>query len=132
MVVVFSSTAASVILTPNSIVRMIVSATTDRGQTVASGTYLGAVVGECRNPNRYPPRPTSAQRHEPRPRISANQSCTLIYEEPQFSDLAGATCDTLSCCHPSTRSTPAGIGTSGTVLLRDIVADSKPVSEPHR
>ena len=34
---VFSSTAASVIVTPNSIVRMIVSATKDGGQAVASG-----------------------------------------------------------------------------------------------
>ena len=41
----FSSTAASVIITPNSIVRMIVSATTDGGQAVASGTgHLGGVV----------------------------------------------------------------------------------------
>jgi hypothetical protein len=59
IVVVFSSTAASVIVTPSSIVRMIVSATTAGGQTVASGTgHLGG-VGEaaCRNPNRHPPRP---------------------------------------------------------------------------
>ena len=55
IVVCFSSTAASVIITPNSMVRMIVSATTDGGQTVASG-LLGAVGGECRNPNRHPPR----------------------------------------------------------------------------
>ena len=58
MVVAFSSTAASVIVTPNSIVRMIVSATTDGEQAVASGKgHLGGVVGECRNPNRHPPRP---------------------------------------------------------------------------
>ena len=58
IVVAFSSTAAAVIVTPSSMVRMIVSATTDGGQAVASGTGpLGAVVGECRNPNRHPPRP---------------------------------------------------------------------------
>jgi hypothetical protein len=35
-----------------------VSATTDGGQAVASDKgHLGAVVGECRNPNRHPPRP---------------------------------------------------------------------------
>jgi hypothetical protein len=37
IVVAFLSTAASVIVTPNSIVRVIVSATTDGGQAVASG-----------------------------------------------------------------------------------------------
>jgi hypothetical protein len=37
IVVCVSSTAASVIVTPNSMVRMIVSATTDGGQAVASG-----------------------------------------------------------------------------------------------
>jgi hypothetical protein len=48
IVVVFSSTAASVIVTPTSMVRMIVSATTEFGQTLVSGTGpLGAVVGEC-------------------------------------------------------------------------------------
>ncbi|MCV6972729.1 hypothetical protein K3U93_14155 [Mycobacterium malmoense] len=36
IVVWVSSTAASVIVTPNSIVRMIVSATTERGQALAS------------------------------------------------------------------------------------------------
>jgi hypothetical protein len=47
IVVSFSSTAASVIVTPNSIVRMIVSATTDGGQAVASGKgHLGGLVGE--------------------------------------------------------------------------------------
>jgi len=46
--VVFSSTAASVIVTPNSMVRMIVSATTDGGQALASGKgHLGG-VGEAR------------------------------------------------------------------------------------
>ena len=44
MVVAFSSTAASVIVTPNSMVRMIVSATTDGGQAVASGKgHLGGI-----------------------------------------------------------------------------------------
>jgi len=44
IVVAFSSTAASVIVTPNSMVRMIVSATTDGGQAVASGKgHLGGV-----------------------------------------------------------------------------------------
>src|SRR5262245_44859887 len=44
IVVPFSSTAVSVIITPNSIVRMIVSAITDGGQAVASGTgHLGGV-----------------------------------------------------------------------------------------
>jgi len=58
MVVAFSSTAASVIVTPNSMVRMIVSATIDGEQAVASGKgHLGNVVGEYRNPNRHPPRP---------------------------------------------------------------------------
>ena len=37
IVVAFSSTAASAIVTPSSTVRMIVSATTDGGQAVASG-----------------------------------------------------------------------------------------------
>src|SRR5271170_8503210 len=59
MVVDFSLMAASVIATPNSMVRMIVSATTAGGQAVASGKgHLGG-VGEaaCRNLNRHPPRP---------------------------------------------------------------------------
>jgi hypothetical protein len=44
MVVAFSSTGASVIVTPNSIVRMIVSATTDGGQTVTFDKgHLGRV-----------------------------------------------------------------------------------------
>jgi hypothetical protein len=46
--VVFSSTAASVIVTPNSMVRMIVSATTAGGRAVASGKgHLGG-VGQVR------------------------------------------------------------------------------------
>ena len=55
----FSSTAASVIVTPNSMVRMIVSATTDGGQPVTSAKgHLGG-FGEaaCRSLNRHPPRP---------------------------------------------------------------------------
>ena len=43
-----SSTAASVIVTPNSIVRMSVSATTDGGRAVASGTgHLGGVRSDA-------------------------------------------------------------------------------------
>jgi hypothetical protein len=45
MVVESSSMAASVIVTPNSVVRLIVSATTDGRQAVASGKgHLGGVV----------------------------------------------------------------------------------------
>ncbi|HWT50244.1 MAG TPA: hypothetical protein VN255_17315 [Mycobacterium sp.] len=48
IVVTLSSTAPSVIVIPNSIVRMIVSATTEGGQAVASGTgHLGG-VGQAR------------------------------------------------------------------------------------
>src|SRR5271166_1818259 len=42
-------------VTPNSIVRMIVSATTDGGNAVASGTgHLGGVVVECQQPASSP------------------------------------------------------------------------------
>jgi hypothetical protein len=63
---------------------MIVSATTDGEQAVAFGKgHLGRVgearVGTCIVTRRGP---TSAQRHELPPRISANHRCTLIYEEP--------------------------------------------------
>ena len=85
IVVWFSSTAASVIVTPNSMVRMIVSATTDGGQAVASGTgHLGGVVVECRNPNRHPPRPHLSSTTRPHSAISADHRCTLIHEEPVF------------------------------------------------
>ena len=56
IVVGFSSTAASVIVTPNSMVRMIVSATTDGGQAVAfrqgsprwcGGASVGTRIGPC-------------------------------------------------------------------------------------
>jgi hypothetical protein len=86
MVVAFSSTAASVIVTPNSMVRMIVSATTDGGQAVASGKgHLGGIddarVGTRIVTHREP---TSAQRHEPHHRAIANYRCTLISEEPDY------------------------------------------------
>jgi len=48
IVVCFSSTAASVIVTPNSMVRMIVSATTDGGHAVAFDKgHLGGVDGRA-------------------------------------------------------------------------------------
>jgi hypothetical protein len=75
--------AASVIVTPNSIVRMIVSATTDGAQAVASGTGRIGVDGRVSEPESSPTEaPTSPQRHEPHhPRI-ADYHCTLISEEP--------------------------------------------------
>jgi hypothetical protein len=65
IVVVFSSTAASVLVTPSSMVRMIVSATTDGGQAVASGTgplVRWASVGTRIVKHRGP---TSPKRHDP-------------------------------------------------------------------
>lgn len=54
---------------PNLILRMIVSATTLRGQALASATgNLGGVVVECKNPNR----------HSPRPHLSAGYATTVI------------------------------------------------------
>jgi hypothetical protein len=83
VVVASSSMAASVIVTPNSIVRMIVSATTDDGQAVAFGKgHLGGVavsVGACIVTHRGP---TSPKRHEPAHRDVAKLRCTLDYEEP--------------------------------------------------
>ncbi|WP_197079830.1 hypothetical protein [Mycobacterium haemophilum] len=84
IVVVFSSMAASVIVTPNSIVRMIVSAITDGGQTVASGTgHLGGVdEARCRTRILTHRGPTSAQRHDTLTPTSASHRCTLVHEEP--------------------------------------------------
>ncbi|BDB43505.1 hypothetical protein IWGMT90018_39510 [Mycobacterium kiyosense] len=66
IVVCFSSTAASVIVTPNSMVRMIVSATTDGEQAVASGTGSLGVVVVAGVGTRIVTRrgPTSAHRHD--------------------------------------------------------------------
>jgi microcystin synthetase protein McyJ len=87
IVVCVSSTAASVIVTPNSMVRMIVSATTDGGQAVASDNGLLGGVGEawCRNPHRHPPRPrlSSPTRH-PHANTRTHR-CTLVHEEPDNS-----------------------------------------------
>jgi hypothetical protein len=83
MVVASSSTAASVIVTPNSIVRMIVSATTGDGQAVAfdrvTSVAWRASVGACIVTHRGP---ASPKRHEPAHRDVANLRCTLDYEEP--------------------------------------------------
>lgn len=76
---------------PDSIVRMIVSATKLSGQALASDTgNLGGVVVECRNPNRHPPRPhlNSATRNH---RDQPAQPRTLISEEPLNSWIAHRT-----------------------------------------
>jgi hypothetical protein len=79
-------------LTPNSIMRMIVSATTDGEQAVASGKgHLGGVVGECRNPNRHPPRPHLSSATRIPAADNRNHTCTLIHEEPGFRGSEGAT-----------------------------------------
>jgi hypothetical protein len=75
-----------VIVTPNSMVRMIVSATTDGGQAVASGKgHLGggrrASVGTCIVTHRGA---TSPKRHDPAHRANSNYGCTLNYEEPSI------------------------------------------------
>jgi hypothetical protein len=99
----FANERAAVIVTPNSMVRMIVSATTDGGQAVTSGKgHLGG-VGEaaCRNLNRThrghqrPPGSTAPQRPrlpQPHPlplaltaaqrRTTRTRQRTLNYEEP--------------------------------------------------
>jgi hypothetical protein len=75
--------AGSVIVTPNSIVLMIVSATKAGRQAVTSGKgHLGGVelsVGTRIVTHRGP---TSPKRHGPQARISANQGCALVCEEP--------------------------------------------------
>src|SRR6478736_4521094 len=77
------STAASVIVTPNSTVRTIVSATTTPAQDVGSDTGLPGGgrygVDTC---ILCPPGPVSAHRHDLPARISATLTCTPFPEEP--------------------------------------------------
>ena len=93
IVVVFSSTAASVIVTPNSMVRMIVSATTDGGQALASGKgHLGG-VGEARV---WEPAssPTEAPPHRSDTNPTTRQSPTtraLSFPKSRFFVPAGVT-----------------------------------------
>ena len=69
---------------PNSMVRMIVSATTDGGQAVTSDTRDPSVVwwASAGTPHPHPPRPRLSS-PTPRPaRRSAHHPCTLVHEEP--------------------------------------------------
>src|SRR5215208_5557818 len=81
--VVSPSTAASVIVTPNSTVRTIVSATTAADQDVGSGTGLpggrryGVVTCIL-----CPPGPVSAHRHDPITQVSLALPRTPFPEEP--------------------------------------------------
>jgi hypothetical protein len=76
------------LLPANSMLRMIVSATTDGGQAVASGTgHLGGVWASVGTRIVIHRGPTSAQRHEPTRRDTAHPRFTLDYEEP---DCCGA------------------------------------------
>ncbi len=75
---------ASVIVTPNSMVRMIVSATTDGGQAVTFDTGpLGGVGEACVGTRIVTHRgPASTHRHATFPQRSAGHRCTLVHEEP--------------------------------------------------
>src|SRR6478672_4380544 len=79
------STAASVIVTPNSTVRTIVSATTTPAQDVGSDTGLPGGrrygVDTC---ILCPPGPVSAHRHDLPARISATLTCTPFPDEPDY------------------------------------------------
>ncbi len=77
---------------------MIVSATTDGGQAVASGTGpLGAVVGECRNPNRHPPRPHLSSTTRP-PSADVRQSLVHSHFRRALIPHAGAACTQAVVC----------------------------------
>jgi hypothetical protein len=110
-----------VVVTLNSIVRMIVSATTDDGQAVASGkksprSGRQASVAACIVTHRGP---TSPKRHDPAHRAHSNYRCTLIYEEP-INDQFGA----IDAHGATIRAQPMALEAEHQAIVRDVLAAS--------
>jgi hypothetical protein len=95
-----------------------VSATTDGGQAVASGTGpLGAVVGRCRNPNPHPPRPrpsspTRSLTSKPHPHLHSQSRTAQFPPQPRCSRSSPATASKPPATHaPAAGSTSAPTNT---------------------